>query len=276
MGYEALKANTTGNNNTAIGSTAFTANTTGGANVAIGVDALKANTTASNNTVVGYQAALVQNTAGTTAVGYQAGVALTSGSDNVFIGLAAGQTTTTGSTNTCVGRDARTNAATDSNEVVIGGGFPFTGKGSNTAYIGGSSGAYNQANNSAWSTTSDRRLKKNIIDNTNGLSKITDVRVRNFEYRLKEEITELPISAAIEKEGVQLGVIAQELQSVLPDCVKEESSGVLSVQTDNLTWYMINAIKELKAINDTQAETINAQATALAALTARIVALEAK
>ena len=42
-------------------------------------------------------------------------------------------------------------------------------------------------------------------------------------------------------------MIAQELQAVLPECVKQESTGVLSVDTDNLTWYLINAVKELKA-----------------------------
>ena len=64
---------------------------------------------------------------------------------------------------------------------------------------------------------------------------------------MPEEITELPQDQAIQKTGVQLGVIAQELQAILPDCVKQESTGVLRVNTDNLTWYMINAIKELKA-----------------------------
>jgi len=44
-----------------------------------------------------------------------------------------------------------------------------------------------------------------------------------------------------------LGVIAQELQQVLPDCVKQESTGVLSVDTSNITWHLINAIKELSA-----------------------------
>jgi len=71
--------------------------------------------------------------------------------------------------------------------------------------------------------------------------------VRNFEYRLPEEVTDLPQSQAIKKEGVQLGVIAQELQQILPECIKTESTGVMSVDSDNLTWYMINAIKQLKA-----------------------------
>ena len=57
---------------------------------------------------------------------------------------------------------------------------------------GNSSGTYGnmyQGNNSSsWSTTSDRRIKKNIVDNTVGLSEILQLRVRNFEYRLPEEI----------------------------------------------------------------------------------------
>jgi hypothetical protein len=57
----------------------------------------------------------------------------------------------------------------------------------------------------------------------------------------------LPKEQVIDKAGVQLGVIAQELQAVLPECVKEQSTGVLTVDTDSLTWYLINAVKELKA-----------------------------
>ena len=72
--------------------------------------------------------------------------------------------------------------------------------------------------------------------------------MRNFEYRLPEEVdAELKPTDAIQKEGVQLGVIAQELQAVLPDCVKTESTGVMSVNSDALMWHMINAIKELSA-----------------------------
>ena len=42
-------------------------------------------------------------------------------------------------------------------------------------------------------------------------------------------------------------LLAQELQQVLPECVKQESTGVMSVDPDNLTWYLINAVKELSA-----------------------------
>ena len=50
VGKAALQANTTGASNTAVGYNALDANTTGGANVALGYGALSANTTASNNT----------------------------------------------------------------------------------------------------------------------------------------------------------------------------------------------------------------------------------
>jgi len=112
----------------------------------------------------------------------------------------------------------------------------------------GGGGMYQFNNSANWSTTSDQRLKKNIVDNNTGLEKINAIQVRNFEYRLPEEVdAELKPSDAIQKEGIQLGVIAQELQQVLPECVNTESTGVMSVNADNLTWYLVNAIKELNA-----------------------------
>jgi hypothetical protein len=83
------------------------------------------------------------------------------------------------------------------------------------------------------------------------------IQVRNFEYRKPEEITELPSHLAIQKDGVQIGVIAQEVQQILPECVKQESTGFLGVDSSNLTWYLINAIKELKAEVDALKSQIN-------------------
>ena len=101
-----------------------------------------------------------------------------------------------------------------------------------------------------WETTSDRRIKKNITDSTVGLAEINQIQVRNFEYRTAEEITEVPSSQAVDKQGVQVGVIAQEIQSILPDTVTQESTGVLSVNPDNLTWHLVKAVQELSAKND--------------------------
>jgi len=234
--------------NTAVGASALAANTTGAINTAVGEQALFSNTTASNNTAVGYQAGYANTTGATNSFfGTGSGGNVTTGSNNVLIGYNAGNTTTaltTGAQNIHVGASTIASAAGVDYEHIIG--FNLVGKGASTVFIG--NGPCYQGNNGAtWSVISDKRLKKNIVDNTVGLSAITQIRVRNFEYRLPEEVTELAEHCAIKKEGVQLGVIAQELQAVLPDCVKTESTGVISVDADNLTWYLVNAIKELKA-----------------------------
>jgi hypothetical protein len=247
-----MYSNTTGGQNVAIGSAALYANTTASRNTAVGYQSLFTSQTAGSNTAVGYWAAY-ENTTGSqnTCIGDYAGVFLTTGSGNICIGALAGYNQnvgplTTGGQNILIGVDVGLAASSNDYNIVIGQG---RGKGTATGYINpGTGGVYQGNNSSTWSTTSDRRLKKNIVDNTVGLDKINAIRVRNFEYRLPEEVdAELKPADAIIRSGVQLGVIAQELQAVLPDCVKTESTGVMSVDTDNLTWYMINAIKELKA-----------------------------
>jgi hypothetical protein len=253
IGAYALQNNTTGSNNTAFGGAALNANTTASSNTAVGYQALYSASTSSNNTAFGYQALYSHNGGGGSylncAFGYAPGANITGGYVNTCIGPdRTGNTLTTGTYNTLIGT-ADASAAAAAFELVIASTNPkATGKGNSTAFINANGGGtYNGANTTTWATTSDQRLKKNIVDNNIGLDVITQIKVRNFEYKLSEEVTELESNCAIQKEGVQLGVIAQELQQVLPECVKEESTGVLSVQTDNLIWYLINSIKELNA-----------------------------
>jgi hypothetical protein len=251
VGYQALY--TGGNNdNVAIGYQALytEGNTGNGQNVAIGSGASKVSlSSAYNNVCIGYRAAFAQTSgSGNTIIGATAGTNLTSATSVTIVGTSAGAGLTTGAGGTYIGGSATASSGTASSEIVLCVGNGPTGKGSNTAFINANGGStFNGANTTTFATTSDQRLKKNIVDNNVGLEKINAIRVRNFEYRVEEEVTELPAHSVISKQGVQLGVIAQELQTVLPDCVKEESTGVLCVDSDNLTWYMINAIKELKA-----------------------------
>jgi hypothetical protein len=275
VGHQALYSNTTGSgdsHNVAVGRQAMYYNTTGYYSVGIGYRALYNMTTGGYNVAIGYQA--MQGGATNTgsnhvSIGYHSGFSQTSGSGNVFIGAQCGDSVTTGYSHVMIGNNCGRNittgignifigaeiiasAAAVSNELVIAIANGQTGKGANTGFIAFSGGIYHGGNTTSWATTSDRRLKKNIVDNTHGLDIISQIRIRNFEYRLKNEVTDLPTFSVIEKEGVQLGVIAQELQEVLPDCVKEQSTGVLSVDSDNIFWHMVNAIKELKTLVDTQ------------------------
>ena len=262
-GYQALYSNTTGVNNTATGFSALRSNTTGGQNTATGLHALYSTTTGGSNTAAGYQVlysnttgvqnsatgrdALRANTTGANnaANGFRALYSNTTGANNTATGLQAGDVITTGSRNVIVGSTCDPSAADGNDQIVVGN--ALTGKGNDTAFVGGTNGAYNEKNVTTWETTSDERIKKNITDNKTGLDVLSQIQVRNFEYRTPNEITDLPSHAAIEKDGAQLGVIAQEIQKVLPECVSENSTGVLSVNTDPLLWYLINAVKELKA-----------------------------
>ena len=46
---------------------------------------------------------------------------------------------------------------------------------------------------------------------------------------------------------LQTGVIAQEVESVIPECVEVSDKGVKTVNADPIMWAMVNAIKELSA-----------------------------
>ena len=248
FGYVSLAANTSGTQNTALGDAVLNANTTGSSNAGGGYLTLLSNTTGGANTAFGANA-LYSNTTGgnNTAVGYQAGYNITTGTYNNILG-SLDTTLTTGSYNIQIGRYANASASSVSYSLMINtDNTARTDKGSSTGFIFTGGSMYQGNNSTLWSITSDQRLKKNIVDNTDGLNKITAIQVRNFEYRLPEEVTELEPQNAIDIKGVQLGAIAQELQAILPECVKTESTGVMSVDASNITWYLVNAIQELKA-----------------------------
>jgi hypothetical protein len=246
----------------AIGSGTLPAVTSGAENTFIGIRSGELITTGSFNCGIG-PIALFKCTTGNYNIAYgEAGLAaVTTGDKNTSVGVNAGGIVTTGSDNIAIGFGTNFSSTAASNQIVFG--SSLTAKGDNTAFIGGTSGSYNGANSTTWAITSDQRLKKNIVENNVGLDAIKSIQIRNFEYRLPEEVdSELSPNDAIVKSGVQIGLIAQELQEVLPDCVRQESTGVLSIDSGNLTWYTINAIKQLSA--------------ALDAANARIAALEAK
>ena len=53
------------------------------------------------------------------------------------------------------------------------------------------------------------------------------------------------------KEGVtQIGFIAQEVEKILPECVKTSEKGVKTVNTDPVMLALVNAVKELSTKND--------------------------
>jgi len=113
----------------------------------------------------------------------------------------------------------------------------------------------NGANAAAFASSSDSRLKENIVDLPPQLDNIMSLRPVEFDY--------------IESEGGghQIGFVAQEVQAVYPDLVGERDDGLLTLSDMNKNdARLIKAIQELKTLVDTQASTITQLQADVAAL----------
>ncbi len=86
-----------------------------------------------------------------------------------------------------------------------------------------------------WQTTSDRRLKTDIVPIENALDKI--LRLNGVQYHWKRD-------PAGEK---QTGLIAQDVQAIFPDLAKEGKDGFLSLDYSRLAGPLVESIKELYA-----------------------------
>jgi hypothetical protein len=77
---------------------------------------------------------------------------------------------------------------------------------------------------------SDEKLKENVVGITNALDKVLDLRGVYFNR--------------IGKKDRDIGVIAQEVEKILPELVHEDLNGVKSVAYQNMVAVLIEAIKE--------------------------------
>jgi len=286
VGHGAGESVTTGAENTFIGAEAGDACTVGNGNVAVGVQALTTDQNGSRSTAVGTTALKNQEASGSTsnnyyntALGYAAGLNISTGYYNQCFGAFAGDAISTGTHNVIIGYDADVDTGARAGAIAIG--SISTHAADNSFRVNGGGGVYHSGNTSSWNTTSDERIKKNISDSTVGLAEINQIKVRNFEYRTAEEITDEALQSydlenlAVAKEGVQVGCIAQELAAVIPSAVIEDDRGVKNVQDDEIKWHMIKAVQELSAKVTTLETENTTQATQIADLITRVTALEA-
>jgi len=99
--------------------------------------------------------------------------------------------------------------------------------------IAGSGGVELSGGATSWASISDLRLK-NIIGNLeNSLDSINSLSA--IKYTLKTDLTNKQ----------RVGLIAQEVQKVLPECVEVDEKGMLSVRYTELIPLLVSAIKEL-------------------------------
>jgi len=103
---------------------------------------------------------------------------------------------------------------------------------------------------------SDIRWKKNIKPIDNALSLIRGLQGVSFDWRT-DEFKDKNFDT-----GRQVGLIAQDVEKVIPEIVKTDTQGYKAVSYEKLTAVLVEAVKELKTENSE--------------LKNRIAALEAK
>ena len=160
---------------------------------------------------------------------------------------------TTGSSGSCTGNAATATNATNAT-------FPYvtqTNTTNSTFYptfvfsdVSGNKGlkydagfTYNASSNILYATdfvaSSDMRLKDKVGNLDNALAKVCSLDGFLYTWNDKAE--------SADKETLQVGVSAQQVQEVLPEAVEESDNGYLGVKYDKLIPLLIESIKELKA-----------------------------
>jgi len=92
----------------------------------------------------------------------------------------------------------------------------------------------------AYGTPSDKRLKENIKPIESALDKVEKLKGVTFDWKEQDK--------DIKQTWVKdIGFIAQDVQEVLPELVRENPDGMLSMRHQGITPILVEAIKELKA-----------------------------
>jgi hypothetical protein len=301
-GYQALYANTSGYQNIGVGYLALDSNTSGYQNIGVGSTSLPTMTTGYRNVGVGALSLRYTTTgAYNTALGYSAGANITTGSSNIIIGSNASAASATADSQLNIGgwikgaageihipgasgvgiapTAAKLEVFTSADTETVG---QFkNGTGSATATIvkiisaradvvhalqcfkAGTTETFRIAAtgnvlnlNNSYGALSDIKLKENVVDATPKLADIMKVKVRN--YNLIGDTTK------------QLGVIAQELETVFPSMVDEsidrtEDGEMLDTTTKSVKYSVFVPVL-LKSLQEAVAK--------IEALEARITLLE--
>ncbi|RLD74169.1 MAG: hypothetical protein DRJ07_19920, partial [Bacteroidetes bacterium] len=302
LGATAGRAFTTGDDNVCIGGGAGGSNdspfveATGDKNIFIGYQTGYKSGPAAHNVIVGHQTAF--------------GGTYITGSNNVYLGEGAGNQSGSASDNVFIGFNAGLNetasdrlyiANSDTDFPLIYGDFELSRLAFNGSvginrkaysnvslaispndlnygiYVDAGSTTYAAYfNGDAYATgtwnSSDKRWKKNISTLNSSLDKIIKLRGVTFDWNIER----YPDKGF--DNSIQIGVIAQEVEKVLPELVKTDTDGYKAVAYDKLTAVLIEAVKEQqKQIEELKEKnnTLSAQVSEIDALKAEMNELKA-
>jgi hypothetical protein len=124
-------------------------------------------------------------------------------------------------------------------------------------------GSADKPGGGSWGTFSDARLK-NLNGSFNpGLSQVLKLNPVRYRYKPGNAM-------GICDTDEHIGVVAQEVQQVIPEAVTENSQGYLLVNNDPIIWTMLNAIKEQQGQIKQQQSLLRAQTAAIRSLKAEV------
>jgi len=195
-----------------------------------------------------------------------------------------------------IGNITTTNVVFDDNEILArnngvvstlslnanGGNVIINGSGSGMVGIGTNGPSFQlelstnsaaKPTSSAWTVSSDARLKKDVSDFNDGLNIIKKIHPVWFNYNGKAGMP-------LEERGV--GTIAQEIQKIAPYMIKEwiyedenhEKEKYLGVDYGAMDFVLINAIKEQQQQIDSKNEMITKQQKDIEELKVKFISLE--
>ncbi|HTZ17826.1 MAG TPA: tail fiber domain-containing protein [Dissulfurispiraceae bacterium] len=228
-----------GVDNSFFGANAGLANTKGMYNSIFGAGAGYSLQTDNDNTFFGRRAGYStkgynasETASGNVFIGYYAGHDNTTGAYNVFLGPNAGYSNTTGSYKLFID-DCFAGSACDS--PLIYGDFE-----NRTVQINGKLAA------TSYSALSDIRLKKNIAPLETSIDKVMKLSGVSFEWRSDEN------PGRGFEHGRMIGLIAQDVETVVPEVVSTQRDGYKTLSYDRLIPVLIEAIKEQRKLVDRQ------------------------
>jgi trimeric autotransporter adhesin len=275
IGSRALYENTGGQYNTSIGYEALRRNEDGRWNTAVGAEAMDFLSSGLGNTAIGYRARVTSGLNNATAIGWDAsvtqsnslvlgsiaGVNLADVSVKVGIGVTAPTATLHVKTNSTLtnahllleedagdfarlrfqkaslagefwdiaGNTHATNSTARLNFFYNGVGDILRLQGDGNAVLLGN-----------LTQLSDSRLKTNIVPLKNSLPLL--MQLNAYRYHWKNDLQD---------NSVQIGLLAQELQTVFPELVKRDEKGLMSINYTGLIPVLVQTIKEQQLRIDT-------------------------
>jgi hypothetical protein len=272
IGASAGSNHNTGDHNTFVGNASGYHHHSGGNNTFLGCFSGQSHGTGEDNTFVGYLAGFSSNTGShNTFVGQSAGYGC-EGDNNTIVGDNAGFTNISGNGNVFLGYNAGY-SETDSDKLyidnsntstpLIWGDFANdkvainsklgvgTNPGTYTLELSGCTGGNcaGKPDGTTWTNTSDIRLKDIHGNYEWGLTELAHITPVRFSYKKANELG-LPSRQEL------VGLVAQEVEDVIPEAVSEDDRGYLRLNADPVLWAMLNAIKELKTEVETLKERV--------------------